>query len=134
MTELLYRMAEAADSESTHEVMAAKVTRSTDWLVEAEDVRDLLRGKLIPAGLVAPPGGGSHVSPAARGVSPLRINGRKRVLGPDGVDKIAMVFGVLFAPVFLVPILVAMVFAHGWLYFVHGLGTRCGTCSTRPAS
>ena len=76
--------------------MAAKVTRSTDWLVEAEDVRDLLRGRLIPAGLVAPPGGGSHVSPVARDASPLRMNGRTRVLGPDGVDKIAKVFGVLF--------------------------------------
>ena len=126
MTELLYRVAEAADGESTHEAMAAKVTRSTDWLVEAEDVRDLLRGRLIPAGLVAPPGGGSHASPAARDASPLRMNGRTRVLGPDGVDKVAKVFGVLFAPVFLVPILVAVVFAYGWLYFVHGPGGTVG--------
>lgn len=96
LTELLYRVAEAADSESTHEALAAKVTRSTDWLVEAEDVRDLLRGRLISAKLVAPPGGGSHVSPFARDASPLRMNGRTRVLGPDGVDKIAKVFGVLF--------------------------------------
>jgi hypothetical protein len=35
LTELLYRVAETADGESTHEAMVAKVTRSTDWLVEA---------------------------------------------------------------------------------------------------
>lgn len=124
LTELLYRVAETADGRSTHEEMAAGVTRSTDWLVEADDVRDLLRGRLIPAGLVASPEGeGRHAdSVAQQDASPLRMNGRTRVLGPDGVDKIARVFGVLFAPFLLVPILVAVVLAHGWLYFVHGLG------------
>ncbi|HKH10232.1 MAG TPA: hypothetical protein VKA73_03720, partial [Rubrobacter sp.] len=54
--------------------------------------------------------------------SPLRMNGRTTVLGPDGTDRIARVFQILFAPVLLVPILVAVVLAHGWLYFAHGLG------------
>lgn len=124
LTELLYRVAEAADGESTHEEMAAAVTRSTDWLVEADDVRDLVRARLIPAGLVAPPqGDGSQAVPVAQqDASPLRMNGRTRVLGPEGTDRIAKVFGILFAPILLVPILVAVVFAHGWLYFAHGLG------------
>src|SRR5215210_820443 len=47
LTELLYRVAEVADGGSTLEEMAAGVTRSTDWLVEAEDVRQLLRSGLI---------------------------------------------------------------------------------------
>lgn len=124
LTELLYRVAEAADGESTHEEMAAAVTRSTDWLVEADDVRDLVQARLIPVGLVAPPqGDGPQVVPVVRqDASPLRLNGRTRVLGPEGTDQIARVLGILFAPVLLVPILVAVALAHGWLYFVHGLG------------
>lgn len=124
LTELLYRVAETADGRSTHEEMAAGVTRSTDWLVEADDVRDLLRGRLIPAGLVASPEGeDQHAdSVAQQDASPLRMNGRTRVLGPEGTDRIARVFGVLFAPILLVPILVAVILAHGWLYLVHGLG------------
>lgn len=124
LTELLYRVAEEADGRSTHEEMAAGVTRSTDWLVEADDVRQLLRGRLIPAGLVAPSGdaGSRDITDARPDASPLRMNGRTRVLGPEGTDRIARVFQVLFAPVLLVPVLVAVVLAHGWLYFAHGLG------------
>src|SRR5215210_1766340 len=108
LTELLYRVAEAADGKSTHEEMAAAVTRSTDWLVEADDVWNLVQARLIPAGLVAPPqGDGSQAVPVVRqDASPLRMNGRTTVLGPDGTDRIARVFQILFAPVLLVPILV----------------------------
>src|SRR5215210_1439406 len=54
LSELLYRVAEQADGESTHEEMAQGVTRSTDWLVSAENVRQLLQGKLLPLGIILP--------------------------------------------------------------------------------
>ena len=124
LTELLYRVAEQADGKSTHGEMAEGVTRSTDWLVSSENVRQLLAGKLLPLGIVALPEDAAHLVPAAeeRTTSPLRINARTRLLGPGAVDRIARVFEILFAPLFLVPALLIVAFAHAWLYVVHGLG------------
>lgn len=124
LTELLYRVAEQADGKRTHEEMAEGVTRSTDWLVNSENVRQLLAGKLLPLGIVALPEDAAHLVPAAeeRTTSPLRINARTRLLGPGAVDRIARVFEILFAPLFLVPVLLVVAFAHAWLYVVHGLG------------
>lgn len=124
LTELLYRVAEQADGKSTHGEMAEGVTGSTDWLVSPENVRQLLAGKLLPLGIVALPEDAAHLVPVAeeRTTSPLRINARTRLLGPDAVDRIAKVFKILFAPLLLVPTLLIVVFAHAWLYVVHGLG------------
>jgi putative peptide zinc metalloprotease protein len=124
LTELLYRVAEQADGESTHEEMAEALTRSTDWLVSAENVRQLLLNKLLPLGIILP-AQSDAVTAASSGEgepSPLRINARTKLLGPDTIDPITKVLQVLFAPVFLVPILLTVGFAHGWLYLVHGLG------------
>ncbi len=104
--------------------MAEGVTRSTEWLVDAGDVRQLLGSRLIPAGLVVPPDGDTtpDVPVAGQSASPLRMNGRTKVLGPETIDPITKVLQVLFAPVVLVPVLLVVVLVHGWLYFVHGLG------------
>ena len=121
LSELLYRIAEQADGESTHEEMAEGATRSTEWSVTAGNVRQLLLGKLLPLGIVAP--AGDAVLRGAAGdlnVSPLRVNGRTRLLGPEAIDRVTKVLQVLFAPVVLVPVLLAVAFAHVWLYFVHG--------------
>jgi putative peptide zinc metalloprotease protein len=124
LTELLYRVAEQADGQSTHEEMAEGLTRSTDRLVSAENVRQLLLNKLLPLGIILPAGGygPQTASIGERHISPLRINARTRLLGPDAIDPITKVLQVLFAPVILVPILLTVGFAHGWLYLVHGLG------------
>jgi len=52
LTELLYRVAEQADGEHTLEEMAAGVSEATDRVVSADNIRQLLSGKLIPLGLV----------------------------------------------------------------------------------
>jgi putative peptide zinc metalloprotease protein len=57
-----------------------------------------------------------------RSGSPLRLNARTRLLGPGAIDPITKVLQILFAPVVLVPVLLAVAFAHGWLYLMHGLG------------
>jgi putative peptide zinc metalloprotease protein len=124
VTELLYRVAEQADGKSTHEEMAEGVTRSTDWLVSAENVRQLLASKLLPLGIVALPEDVALQVPAVeeRTTSPLRVNARTRLLGPGAIDPITRVLKILFAPPVLVPVLLIVALAHAWLYVVHGLG------------
>lgn len=124
LTELLYRVAEQADGESTHEEMAAGVTRSTDWLVSPDNVRELLASRLLPLGIVAPNGEDEALLSSRaekRDPSPLRINGRTRLIGQDAIDRVARVLQFLFAPFVLVPVLTVVAVAHAWLYFVHGL-------------
>jgi len=122
LSELLYRVAEQADGKSTHEEMAQGVTRSTDWLVSAENVRRLLRSKLIPLGIVASTEDPQGVLAGERRRSPLGVNARARLLGPSAIDRLARVLQILFAPFILVPVVLAVAFAHGWLYLAHGLG------------
>ena len=123
LTELLYRVAEQADGKSTHEEMAEGVTRSTDWLVSSENVRQLLAGKLLPLGIVALPEDAALRVPAEeRTTSPLRVNARTRLLGPGALDPITRVLKIFFAPPVLVPVLSIVALAHAWLYAVHGLG------------
>src|SRR5207248_7065568 len=57
VTELLYRLAEQANGERTHEEIAEKVTQVTDWAVTADDVRQLVQTKLIQLGLIYPADG-----------------------------------------------------------------------------
>ena len=124
LTELLYRVAEQADGESTYAEMAEGVTRSTDWSVSAENVRQLVQNKLLTLGIILPVGGNEFQADLIRerNTSPLRVNARIRLLGPDAIDPITRVFQMLFAPIVLVPVLLVVVYAHGWLYFAHGMG------------
>ncbi len=123
LSEVLYRVAEQADGGSTHEEMAEGVTRSTDWLVSAENVRQLLRSKLLPLGIVAPVEGSlPNVPMEQRTASPLKINGRTKLLEPGVIEPIAKVLQVLFIPFVLAPVLLIAAFAHAWLYAAHGLG------------
>jgi putative peptide zinc metalloprotease protein len=99
------------------------VTRSTGWLVSAENVRQLLRGKLLPLRIVAPADGAAprDVVAPERTTSLLRINGLTRLLRPSALDTITKVLQILSAPWVLAPVLLAVALTHGWLYSVHGL-------------
>ena len=126
LTELLYRVAEQADGSRTHGEMAEGVTESTEWLVSAENVRQLVGAKLLPLGLITPADGSASRDPSIAerraAASPLRVNGRMKVLGPRAIDPVTKVLQVLFAPFVVIPVLAAVAFAHGWLYLAHGLG------------
>ena len=123
ITELLYRVVEQMDGERTLEEIAERATESTEWLVSAANVRQLIQLKLIPAGLVTPAGGvTSGKAPSRdRTPSPLALNMRLRTIGPRVIDPITKVLQFLYAPPVLIPVLIAIVIAHGWLYFVHGV-------------
>ena len=122
VTELLYRVAEQADGDRTLEEIAARVTEATDWIVVGDDVQLLLRTRLVPMGLISSTDKafGENAS-RSRAPSPLALGLRAKVLGPRVIEPIAGVLQYLFAPLVLVPILVLVALAHGWLYFVHGV-------------
>ncbi len=130
LTELLYRVAEQVNGERTLEEIAAGVTESTEWLVSADNVRQLIGTKLMPLGLiatadgaVAPRGG---MAGGNRGRSPLAVNLRMKVLGPRLIDPITRVLQVLYAPPVLLPLLSIIAIAHGWLYLAQGNGVIGG--------
>ncbi len=124
LSELLYRVAEQADGRSTQEEMAEKLTRTTDYAFTTENVRQLLLGKLLPLGIVASvedeaSKSGQRVRTVA---SPLRVNARTELLGPEVIGPITRVLQVLFRPVVLVPVLIAAALAQVWVFLAHGLG------------
>jgi putative peptide zinc metalloprotease protein len=121
VTELLYRVAEQANGERTLEEIAAGVTESTDWMVSADNVRQLIQSKLIPAGLIVLEDGSSVPHEGGRTHSPLALNMRMKTIGPRVIDPITRVLQFLYAPPVLIPVLIAIAIAHGWLYFVHGV-------------
>jgi putative peptide zinc metalloprotease protein len=125
ITELLYRVIEQIDGERTLDEIATGVTESTEWLVSAENVRQLIQIKLIPVGLVAPVEGtgvtGGETAGKDRTHSPLALNMRMKTVGPRVIDPITRVLQFLYAPPVLIPVLTAIAGAHGWLYFVHGV-------------
>lgn len=121
VTELLYRIAEHADGDHTVEEIAERVSESMDKLVSPDQVRYLLTTTLIPRGLIAPPAGLTILQAPDRVRSALAVNMRLRMLGPDILDPIARVLQLLFAPPVLIPMLIAIIGTHVWLYFSHGI-------------
>lgn len=122
LTELLYRVMEQANGDRTLEEIAAGTTESTDWIVTADNVRQLIQTKLIPLGLIAPVDS-TVVEPrkSEQARSPLDLGMRMTMIGPRLISPFTKLFQVLFAPPVLIPVLIAIATAHGWLYFVHGV-------------
>jgi len=121
VTELLHRVAQQIDGERTLEEIAAEVTASTEWAVTAENVRQIIRAKLIPLGLVLPAGDAVAPPRKDRERSPLQINLRRVMLGPRVIDPVTKVLQHLYAPAAVVPLLLIVGVAYGWLYLGRGV-------------
>lgn len=121
VTELLYRIAEQANGERTLKEIAEGVTASTEWMVTADNVRQLIRAKLLPMRLISAPGDSFMAPDPERRGSPLAFLVRKRVFGPRVIEPITGMFQFLYKPFILVPLFVAIAFAHEWLYLRHGV-------------
>jgi len=126
LTELLYRVAEQADGEHTLEEMAAGVSEATDRVFSADNIRQLLSGKLIPLGLVTTADGSvaaaapdSTEQPGMR--SPLKINMRVRMMSPRLIAPFSAVLQWLFWPPVLVAVLLIAAAVQVWLFAVHGV-------------
>jgi putative peptide zinc metalloprotease protein len=126
VTELLYRVLEQLDGARGLDEIAAGLTASTDWMVTADNVRQILRSKLIPMGLIAAGDDAIRSSAAVaarhRARSPLAVNMRVKTIGPRVIDPVTRVLQHLYAPPVLIPLLVLIAVAHVWLYIFHGVG------------
>lgn len=125
LTELLYRVAEHSDGDRTPDEIADEVTASTEWLVSADNVRQLVEKKLLPLGIIVREdhaGAHEEKSPERSLRSPLAVNMRQRLVGPRYIEPVTGVLQFLFAPLVLLPVLALAMFAHGWLYLIHGIG------------
>jgi putative peptide zinc metalloprotease protein len=134
LTELLYRIVERADGTQTLEEIAEAVTESSDWLVTADNVHDLVDARLIPLGVVV----GKDARPSAHVAlkqerSPFGLSLRKRVLGSSAIEPVAKVLQYLFAPPIAIAALLAALAAHVWVYS-HGLTGAFLDALYRPSS
>jgi putative peptide zinc metalloprotease protein len=137
LTELLYHVAEQANGEHTLEEIAASVTEATEWLVSPDNVRQIVQTKLIPMrlvatvdGSVAPRGGGANNEERQR--SPLAVNMHMKMISPRIIGPIARGLQFLHAPPVLIPILIIIAIAHGWLYLVHGVARSIRDALSTP--
>lgn len=120
LTEMLYRICEHCDGRRSVEEIADGVSNSTAWLLEPRTAQLLIDKKLAPLGLVLTDS--SSVQPIAESArSPLNVQLRTRVLGPNLIGPVTNLLQFLFAPIVLAPMLALIVVAHIWLYLVHGI-------------
>lgn len=122
LTELLFRVIEHVDGSNDLATIAERVSEAVDKDVTADNVRQLIATKLIPLGVVAG-ADGSVQSPSGGGRSPLTVNMKMAMLGPEVIDPLTAVLKVLYVPVVLVAMIAIAAAAQGWLYFVHGVGS-----------
>jgi putative peptide zinc metalloprotease protein len=123
--ELLYRVAELADGRRTLEGIAGRMTETSEWMVTADHVRQLV-AKLIPLGVItakdgviASPATGQQLGQAQAG-NALGIHTRTKVIGPHVIEPLAKALQFLYLPPVLITVLALASAAHGWFYLVHG--------------
>jgi putative peptide zinc metalloprotease protein len=121
VSELFYRITEEIDGRRTLDEISARVTANTDWYVTSEDLGKILTRKLIPLGVVSSghPSAVPHLEDPTRSV--LQVRGRRRLLGPVQLEAMTRVLQIAYSPPIMVPALILVALAHGWLYLVHGL-------------
>ncbi|TME33373.1 MAG: hypothetical protein E6I75_15570 [Chloroflexi bacterium] len=121
VTELLYRIAEQCRGNKTAEEIADAIS-AAGKPVNPATVRSLITQLLIPRGLVEMADG--SVVPVATGASsPLALNMRMKMIGPEAIMPATNFLRWLYWPPILVTVLVAAALAQGWLYLAHGVSS-----------
>ena len=130
VTELLYRVAEQLDGRRTVDEIAIRLSETSRWLVAPEHVRQIIDTKLAPLGLIENPA----VDARPRPRSPLKIQGRVRLIPAPALDRIASVLQTFYAPsmLFLVVMLGAAAFV--WLFAFHGASNSLRTTLYTPGA
>jgi putative peptide zinc metalloprotease protein len=118
VTELLYRILEAANGDSSIEQIAQHITESSEWLATPDAVRSLIANRLAPCGLIGTEGlpAKSSATSLADARSPLAVHARMKIISPRYIERFTAVLQNLFAPPLLIPLLVASGVAHLWAY------------------
>ena len=131
VTELLYRIAEQIDGKQTLDEIAARVSASSDWIINTAQIRKLLQTSFIPLRLLAGEERQNTVT-ASHARSPLRVNMRMKMLSPSFIDSITRVLQYLYAPPVMIGLLFVVGAAHEWLYLAHGVDARLLEVFTKP--
>jgi putative peptide zinc metalloprotease protein len=136
VTELLYRIAEQMDGNRTLEEIAARVSQSSEWIVNSEQVRKLLHTNFSRLGLLAGEKrvgiSGAGISALPRSRSLLQVNMKMRMLSPRLIDPVTKVLQHLYRPWAMFPLLAAIIVAHEWLYLRNRVGVGLLDVFTRP--
>jgi putative peptide zinc metalloprotease protein len=130
LSALVYLVAAEADGHKDFEQIALRVSREFGRTVSADNVRFLVEEKLRPLGMIAANGGPGPKPMRAKPVLALKF--RVPIL-PEGVIR---ALAVVFRPLFLAPVVVAMLAGLAtldlWLLFVHGLGRSASQTLYQP--
>jgi putative peptide zinc metalloprotease protein len=132
LSEPLYRVAEQIDGQRSHEEIAAAATAATSWRVTAEHVSEIIRHKLLPAGVVLDDDGLPVIRQSSR-PSPLQMQMRMKAMGPRIIDPVTRALQWLYWPPAMVALLVLIGAAQYWAWSVHGLGGSLMAMIKSPA-
>ncbi|GAB3661528.1 hypothetical protein GCM10027596_21670 [Nocardioides korecus] len=130
LTALLHLVLEAVDGRRTHAEIAERVTERFGRTVSADNVRTLVDQQLRTTGLVVK-GDGSQ--PEVRRSNPLlALRFKYAVTDPERTRRITAPFALLFNPVIVVAVLVALVVVSWWVFFREGLASATHDAFDRP--
>jgi putative peptide zinc metalloprotease protein len=122
LTELLYLIADQCDGTRSLEEIAANISATTEWQMNADDAAYLVFRKLIPIGLVlAPEDSDVQARHPRTAPSLLRLGLRRGVMTADFIEPIARRLQWLFLPAVLIPLLTIGLVTHAWLYLDRGV-------------
>lgn len=132
LTELLYKVAEAADGRREPEAIAAHLREETGRSVTAGNVRKLVVERLRPLGVLAEADGSSPEMVKADQMLALKL--KTSVIPESVVERICAVFKPLFLPPVVVGVLAVLIAFDLWLFFVHGIGEGLRDTLYNPAT
>jgi putative peptide zinc metalloprotease protein len=131
LTPLLYRVLEAVDGRRDLEAVAEHVSAATGRLVTADNVRQLLEGKLGSLGLLRLADGSE---PEARKTNPLlALRFRYVVTDPAVTRRITRPFAVLFTPLLVGLLVAAFAAVAWWVLFSKGLASATHDAFATPS-
>ena len=130
LTELPYRVLDAADGSRTVGEIAGELTLMTEWAVQDSDVQRLAE-KLQRLGLMAAADG--HDRPReAPPKSPLQLSMRMKLLPKRAVDSLTNIFQHFYSRWFVLVMAVLIAVSHWWLYRSHAVQTSIESVLYQP--
>lgn len=121
LTPLLYLVLTEIDGDRSFDEIAAAVSESYGKAVSADNVRTLVEERLRPAGLVVAAEGSTPE--AARSNPLLALKFKYAVTDPERTRRLTAPFALLFNPLIVVPVLLALALVSWWVLFRKGLAS-----------
>ncbi|MEY9966622.1 putative peptide zinc metalloprotease protein [Streptacidiphilus sp. MAP12-16] len=120
LSQLLYHLVCAIDGARDAERIAARVSATFAREVTAQDIDFLIDRKLQPLGVVAAPGHTRVAADAPRSDLLLALKGRRTLVAPKAVARIARALSWLHYGPIVVLVLLAAAAMDAWLFLIHG--------------